>query len=301
MLSVVINTKNSEETLERALKSVKFADEIVVVDMKSTDETEKIARRFTDRFYSHPDVGYVEPARNFAIKKAQGDWILILDSDEEVSASLKAIIEDIIADPAAADCYYLPRKNIIFDHWMQKTGWWPDYVLRLFKAGHVEWSDEIHSIPITQGQVIELPADERHAIVHHNYQSVEQFINRLNRYTSIQAEELDPTQDAPKRGGEVLDEFSSEFLRRLMAQRGIDEGVHGVGLSLLQGLYQISLKLKVWEKSGFAKSRRDSLSTIDSLRALQSDLNYWIADWYLRHSIHPVKKLYWRLRRRYKM
>src|SRR5262245_10992026 len=122
-LSVVINTKNSAETLRRALQSVAFADELIVVEMESTDETLSIAREFNARTFQHQDVGYVEPARNFALDQAKQDWILVLDDDEEVSSGLHQQVESVVNGSVTkalkADVYWLPRQNIVFNRWVK--------------------------------------------------------------------------------------------------------------------------------------------------------------------------------------
>ncbi len=296
-LSVILNTKNSAATLEQALESVKFADEIVIVDMHSTDETVQIAKKYTDKVFEFDDVGYVEPARNFAINKASHDWIFILDADEEVPPKLQKLIETIVASPNAEtlpDCYYIPRKNIIFNRWIAQTGWWPDYVMRFFRKGYVQWSDELHAVPVTKGQVKELPAQEDIAIIHHNYQSVDQFVARLNRYTSIQAKESEATEITT---ADVVEQFSGELFRRLFAQKGLSEGLHGVSLSFLQSFSELVKLLKQWEAQGFTETRQDQLQTILALKQFQKELNYWMADWQIHHT-SGLAKLYWRLRRK---
>ncbi|MEN8252822.1 MAG: glycosyltransferase family 2 protein [Patescibacteria group bacterium] len=299
-LSVVINTKNAAKTLEKTLKSVSdFADEVVVVDMESSDKTLKIAKKYKARIFKHKDLGYVEPARNFAISKAKGSWIFILDADEELDDEIKRVAKSIVSDEVGeafkADCYYIPRKNLIFNKWIKHTGWWPDYQLRFFKKGHVEWLDEIHSFPITQGVVKQLPAKEELAILHHNYEAVSDFITRLNRYSEIQAKEIIKSDGAKH---DIFDSFSGEFLSRLFAQDGIRDGAHGLSLSLLQAMNEAVIQMKV----GFEKKEDDfdSRNLIFSLRKFQKDLNYWLADYELLHS-SGFKKIYWRLRRKLKL
>ena len=300
-LSVVINTKNAENTLEATLKSVKFADEIIIVDMKSTDKTVDIASKYTDQIFFHKDIGYVEPARNFAIKKAKGDWILIVDSDEEVPQNLKKALEGIIKSSEmgkeTADCYYIPRKNLIFNKVIEKTGWWPDYVLRFFKKGYVSWSDEIHSIPITKGEVHELPAVLDIALIHHNYQRVEQYLNRLNRYTGIQAAELNEEKEDFD-GAFVVRKFYSEFLSRFFAQRGVNDGTHGLVLSLLQGFSESVVAIKAWESTGFPESNGESEEkTMAELSLMNKELAYWIANWKVENST-GFSRIIWKIRRK---
>jgi hypothetical protein len=303
-LSVVINTKNSAQTLEKTLRSVDFADEIVIVDMMSTDKTLEIAKKYTDRIFEFKDTGFVEPARNFAINKAKSEWVLVIDSDEEVPDSLRQFIKSVVSvsdhSVVDVDCYYLPRKNMIFGKWVKKTGWWPDYVLRLFRAGAVEWSEIIHSVPITRGVVKELPAEERFALLHHNYSSVTEFVERLNRYTSIQARQSQTATKKELRQNQtpamLIKAFSDELLSRLFAHRGVDEQMHGVGLSFLQALSEVVRGMKVWENQQ-SSHRQSNLQTIKALQSFNRDLAYWLADWQVRHSQGP-RKWWWMIRRK---
>lgn len=295
-LSVVINTKNAESTVLLTLESVKFADEIVIVDMHSTDQTVKLAKQHTDKIFSYKDVGYVEPARNYAIKKATGDWILIVDADEEVLPGLKKKITSIMNDSNSADCYYIPRQNIVFGAWIQKTGWWPDYQLRLFKKSHVEWSDQIHSIPITRGKVRELPAQKELSLLHHNYQTVEQFVDRLNRYTSKESvsRTYSPETITPEK---LTKTFFQQYFQRFFAFRGVDEGSHGVGLAFLQSTYEVVAGMKVWQDHfDFSPQNTNYQQMSGTLRSIQKQFHYWVADWHVEHT-KGLKRFYWRLRR----
>jgi glycosyltransferase involved in cell wall biosynthesis len=302
-LSVVINTKNAESTLEKTLKSVKFADEIVVVDMHSSDKTVEIAKKYTKNIFTHKDVSYVEPARNYAIKKAKHDWILIVDADEEIPPALRKVIigvlrADFSKEEEVADCYYIPRKNLIFNTFIRDTGWWPDKILRLFRKNNVTWSDEIHSIPITRGVVRELPAVEEIAIIHHAYRSIDQFINRSNRYTNIQAGELIKERDELMTASTVFRKFYSEFLSRYFAQNGVNDGTHGMVLSLLQGFSETLVGAKVWESQGFKSSDREEEEiAIQEVEQFKKELAYWIANYHVDNN-KGLKRLIWRIRRK---
>src|SRR3989344_6147563 len=154
-ISVVINTLNEEENLPRAISSVKgLADEIVVVDMHSEDATGDIAKKAGAKVFLHERTGYVEPARNFAISKTTGDWIFILDADEEIPDTLANRLRDISDNMHQIDFVEIPRKNIIFGKWMKESMWWPDYHIRFFKKGSVSWNEKIHSKPETKGSGI---------------------------------------------------------------------------------------------------------------------------------------------------
>lgn len=271
-LSAVINTKNSEAFLETALESVSFVDEIIVVDMHSSDATQKIAKKFTNTIFLFDDVGYVEPARNFAISKATSDWILILDADEEVPKGLQEKITQLLVQPEF-DAYYIPRSNEVFGYEMRMTGWWPDHQLRLFKRGVVTWSDEIHSVPSIHGTSEYLPALPELALKHHNYQNVSQFVDRMNRYTNIEAER---SSAAVTDTTMLITQFKDELFRRLFYFNGIKEGMHGVGLSFLQAMYQMLIVLKIWEKHAFPQKTATDAQTLRALTIFQRELAYWI-------------------------
>jgi len=266
-ISVVINTLNEEENLPRAMKSVKsFADEIVVVDMESIDKTRGIAKKHGAKVFSHKRMGYVEPARNFAISKSTGDWIFILDADEEIPSSLASKLKKLIKD-SKVDYYGIPRKNLIFGKWMKHSRWWPDYNIRFFKKGAVTWENEIHSIPITMGTGDDLFAKEKYAIIHHHYQSIEQFVERMNTYTSVQAKEK--KNDGYKFDWkDLIGKPVSEFNSRYFAGFGYKDGVHGLGVAGLQAFSELVLYLKLWSHSTEA-SRDKQLSVTEISREIK--------------------------------
>jgi len=272
-ISVVVNTWNEEKNIERCLRSLKdFANEIVVVDMESEDRTREIAKKYGARIFPHKPTLYVEPARNFAISKATGDWILVVDADEELSHGLAKELREI-AKENRVDYVEIPRKNIIFGKWIRHSRWWPDYNVRFFKKGMVEWSDKIHLPPKTKGIRERLEAIEENALIHHNYQTIEQYIERLNRYSNIQAEEL-------RKNGykfnwkDIIIKPSEEFFSRFFAGEGWKDSLHGLALSLLQAFSELVVYLKVWEKEGFEKEKIDNFSYI--LEKIANDLFWWL-------------------------
>lgn len=307
-LSVVINTKNAATTLERTLESVSFADELIIVDMQSTDGTTSIAQQWADHVISVADVGYVEPARNVGLQAAHGDWILLIDADEVVPPKLKNHILEIIHKPQSSDTpvgYFLPRKNMMFGHWVQQAGWWPDFVLRLFKKGTVTWGDAIHSVPIVAGPTQELLVEPELAVIHWNYTTVHEFIERMNRYTSIQAHELSEklrsrlnsahstTQDP---NTAILKKFKGEFLSRLFDRDGIEGGPIGVGLSLMQSLSEVVVALKYLESEKKLKTSGDTQAALMVLREFEYELGYWLYRAEKRHAQSWIKKLLLRLK-----
>ena len=251
-ISAVVNTYNEEKNVKRCLESLRgFADEIVVADMHSTDKTVEITEKYTDRIFQHEYTRYVEPARNFAVKQASHDWILLIDADEELSPSLARQLKKL-AGKKEADFVEIPRKNIIFAKWIKHSRWWPDYLVRFFKKGKAEFSKEIHIPPQTKGKGIKLDATEENALIHHSFQSISQYLERLDRYTDIQ------TGILLKNGyqfdwKDLIIKPANEFLSRFFAGEGYKDGVHGLALALLQAFSELILYLKMWEIQGFPK------------------------------------------------
>lgn len=279
-LSVVINTWNEEANIRSCIASIKaIADEIVVVDMNSTDETQKRAKSLGATVYTHPFTNYVEPARNFAISKAKGDWILIVDADEQISPKLASIIAKTIENPGGYNFYRLPRKNISFDKWIKHGMWWPDYKIRLFQKGTVLWSEIIHSIPQTRGSGSDFPAEEEYAIIHNNYQSISQFVDRLNRYTSEQAQER-YEKNSSFHWSIILSAPFEEFLRRFFSAEGYKDGFHGLVLSLLQAFSELVVVLKIWEKHKFISVSEKTIQKelYPEVVQREKELHHWLIE-----------------------
>lgn len=291
-ISVIIHTKNAEKTLATAIKSVMFwANEIIVVDMKSDDRTIEIAKELGAKVLSVPDAKYADPSRQFALDKAKGPWILVLDADEEIPKTLALHLQQL-ATNMEIQAYELPRKNMIFGLWAH-TGWWPDYIIRFFQKGFVTWPATVHGTPTSTGITQKVEAKEELAILHHNYKNVDEFIARLNRYTSLEAEQK--SQERPP-----IRAFFHEFIRRYFAEDGAQQGEYGQALSLLQSCYMLIAEIKRMEKKGFSASNpvRACAETEEELENIYKDLCYWIADMHIRSSHSLVDRFYWRMRRK---
>lgn len=274
-ISAVVNTWNEEKNLADCLRTLEFCDEIVVVDMESTDSTKNIAKQFTDKIYDHKQVGFVEPARNFAIQKAVGDWILIVDADERIPRSLAARLTSI-ANQGDADFVRIPRKNIIFGQWLRHSRWWPDYNVRFFKKGVVEWQNEIHSIPVTTGTGISLEDEAALAIEHHHYNNIDEYFERSLRYSTQQANELissgyrfDPA--------DLITKPIGEFLSRFFAGEGYKDGLHGLALAFLQFISIMMIYLKVWQSEGHQPIKSSELTPIweKEFASKAKEIHYW--------------------------
>ncbi|HKY73989.1 MAG TPA: glycosyltransferase family 2 protein [Patescibacteria group bacterium] len=289
-ISVLIHTKNAAETIESAIKSVmNWADEVVVADMQSEDDTIKLAKNLGAVVIKYPDHGFADPVRNDAISKVQGPWVLVLDADEEIPPTLATELQKRAQD-MSVHAYELPRKNLIFGKWA-KTGWWPDYIIRFFQKGYVDWPAKVHGQPVAKGTIGRFDADESLAILHHNYTTVHEFIDRMNRYTDL---ELGTGKKS------LIKTASDEFLRRYFDQRGYSQGEYGLILSSLQTMYMMVAIIKQREQSGFSleKTQESFRQFEDDIDEVFRDLCYWIADTHVRTERSWFSRLYWKVRRK---
>ncbi len=247
MISAVVTSYNEAKKLENCLNSVKdFADEIILIDLFSNDETNDVCKKFKVKVFKHKQVPYVELIRNFAISKASGSWILILDPDEIIGESLKERLKEMTKRDEF-DAVNIPRKNIFFNKWIRHTNWWPDKHIRFFKKGKVEWETRLHSYPKVSGEILELESREDLAIMHYGYDNIREFIDRQNRYSEIEAEQA-------LEKGEKFSEINffwwpvREFLVRYIKHAGFLDGIYGFSLSFLMAVERITVQTKIWEK-----------------------------------------------------
>ena len=194
---------------------------------------------------------------------------MVIDADEEIPKSLSEKIKDLIK-ANDTDVFFLPRKNLIFNKAIEHSGWWPDYQVRLFKKGKVQWRDEIHSQPRIEGQAEYLPAKADWAIIHHNYETVEDFVERSQKYTSLQAKERKNLKTISTE--DLIQAFNSEFLRRFFLKKAYQDGMHGLALSLLQSNYELLIKLKQWQAQDFPEEQLNNQQLIKLLKTQELSL-----------------------------
>lgn len=291
-ISVVINTLNEETDIGRAVKSAGWADEVVVCDMHSEDKTAQVAKKSGARVVQHDRKNYVELARNFNISQAKNDWVLILDPDEEIPSGLsKKLLE--IASEDKVSFVEIPRKNIIFGKWMKASMWWPDYNIRFFKKGQVVYEGQIHRPPQTQGDGLKLPDEENYALNHYHYTAISQFIGRMNRYTTAQAQELN--NDGYKfNWPDLITKPLNEFLGRYFANKGFQDGLHGLALSLLQAFSFLIVYLKLWEMEKFTQQEVGLSEVKNVSQKAGQEISHWFK--YANLSSNPVVNLAQRIR-----
>ncbi len=250
-ISVVCNTFNSELYLDLVLKSVQpLADEIIVCDMHSTDKTQEIAQQSGAKLILTDPIGYVEPARKAAVDQAQNDWILIIDSDEILEPSLVPILKEIAAKNQE-NTIWIPSRNFMFGGIAEGAGFAADQDkhIRFFRKDAVDLKPEIHAGIIARPEAIHLKLDSKThgALTHFNYISIEDFITKLNKYTSIEVNAR--KEVSPKKKARILRRMFTEFRHRYLRRGGKQAGWRGFALSLLMVCYDIVTELKVIERA----------------------------------------------------
>lgn len=246
MISALVHTRNERECLPGCLESLRFADEIVVADMASTDGTREIAASFGARVVDMPLEPIVERVRNRAAAECRGDWLLVLDADERVSPALAKRIPELTAHQTAA-AFSIPRKNYFLGVWLQH-GNWPDPQLRLARRGQIRWSELIHEHPQIDGEVVSLPANPDEAIEHPGYVTdLGKFIEKLARYSQLDAARLE-TKLAPPLWPWMLRRPLGEFFGRYITESAWRHGLHGFVWSGLMAAYQFQLAAHYWSR-----------------------------------------------------
>jgi glycosyltransferase involved in cell wall biosynthesis len=192
MLSVAIITCNEERNLARTLVSVSFADEVIVVDSGSVDRTVAIAEAAGAKIIQRPWPGFAAQ-KNFAIEQCSGDWILSLDADEELSPELREQIRVLLPSNPPADAYFIPRRNLFLGRWMRFGGYYPDPKLRLFRRAAANFTQPpkfedrpVHETIVFDGESAVLDFD----LIHHAYPTLEDYIEHMDRYSTLGAELL---------------------------------------------------------------------------------------------------------------
>lgn len=238
-VSAVLIVKNEAAVLDRCLASLGFADEIVVVDDESTDDTVAIAeargarvfRRRLDRF---------DTQRNYGIAQATGDWIFSIDADEVVTAALATEIREAIARPDACDVYGVPFRHRIFGRWIGYGGW-REPLTRLYRRT-ARWGGAVHE-QVGRGESYGVL---RHDILHYSHESVGVFLRKLDGYTEREAKAR-VEQGAKHSNLAMMLSPIRDFWRRYVLLQGYKDGTAGLVLATLMAIYVFAVRAKAWQ------------------------------------------------------
>jgi (heptosyl)LPS beta-1,4-glucosyltransferase len=254
-LSVTVITKNEAGDIGEALASVRWADEIVVVDSRSTDETVALARQHTDRVVVRDWAGYIDQ-KNHAASLAAHDWILSLDADERVTPELAAEVRARLqADPDEA-AFQIPRVTWHLGRWIRTTDWYPDYQLRLYNRRSAHWTGRyVHEAVTVRGATGRL----RGELQHYAYRDIADHLETIDRYTALAARQM---HEDGRRAAlfQLAAHPPLAFLRNYLAHGGIRDGIPGFIISALNAYYVFLKFAKLWELGRTAKSQGSSLN-----------------------------------------
>ena len=244
-ISVCVITFNEHRNIARCLESVKWADEIVVVDSFSTDDTVEIAKRYTDRVSQHKWMGYIGQ-KKLAKSLATHPWVMFVDADEEVSDALRSEIEEWFAKPIPhdIDAFEFPRLVRYLGRWIRHGDWYPDVKLRLFRKDRGTCGgQEPHDRVFVPGRIHRLKSD----LNHYTYRGIEDQIATLNKFSTISAQ-----GDTKKMGFVRLFEMvfhpPFRFFRSYILRRGFLDGIPGLIVATSVAFGTFIKYAKLWER-----------------------------------------------------
>jgi len=240
-ISVIILTKNEEKMIDDCLKSLGFADEILVVDTGNTDSTNSIARKRNATIIPYSGTSNYAAWRNAGLTAAKGDWVLYVDADERVTPLLGSEIMEITKNEKARSGYAIPRRNFIFGKEFKHSGQYPDYQKRLFKKSELlKWTGEMHEEPNFKGEL----GYAKNAILHKKNMTIREMIEKTNKWSEVEAklmiEAHHPPMNLPRFGSAI----AREFLLRMVEQMAFLDGIEGI----IYAIYQVFSKFTSYAK-----------------------------------------------------
>jgi glycosyltransferase involved in cell wall biosynthesis len=240
-VSVIIITKNEEVAIEGCLKSVMWADEIIVVDSGSVDRTIEICKSYGAKVTSTNDWPGFGQQKNRALKLATNEWVFSIDADERITPELQAEIQNALNDANKKTAFRIPRKSSYCGQFINYSGWWPDYVTRLFPRHGAKFSDDlVHERIVFEGEIKTL----KEPLIHMSHTDLEEVLNKTNRYTSDGAAMLFAQGKKSSLKKAILHGVWA-FIRTYIIRRGFLDGRMGLilAISYAEGTYYRYLKL----------------------------------------------------------
>ncbi len=295
-VSVVISAFNEEKKIRECIESVQWAAEIILIDNTSTDSTAAIAKKLGAKVYTRKNNLMLNVNKNFGFSKASHNWILSLDADERITPDLqKEIIETLSNENLQYNAFSIPRKNIIFGKWIEHTGWYPDYQLRLFKKNFGKFEERhVHEQIVVEGQISTL----KNPMTHMHYDSISQFLHKtFIIYAPNEASEY------LRKGYQFnyLDALRfplNEFFSRYFAREGYKDGLHGLVLSLLMAAYHLVVFSLIWEQKNFIEKDNIEHEVEEELKKESRDMRYWFTTLSLNRSSNILREIFLRLKRK---
>lgn len=275
-ISAIISVKENPPHIFETIDSVSdFANEIIIVDIGMTSQlAAQLKTRPHIKIVKFETPQYIELIREETKKHATYNYVLLLDSDEVLQPQLKTKIKNAQED---FDYVEIPRKNILFGRWIEHSRWWPDYQIRFFKKNQVIWPKKLHAQPEVKGKALVIDPHKDLAILHYNYENIDEYLQKMIRYSKSEAEEYIQSK-TDLRLSDTIKKGLSEFISRYFAYEGYKDGMHGFSLSFLQLFYYFLVFFYYWEKKKYEDHSGKSL-VFQSRKFFQQGLfevNYWM-------------------------
>lgn len=244
-IASVTITKNEEGKIRACLDTLRWVDEMIVVDAESTDRTVDLAKAYTLRVSVRAWGGY-GPQKNFAMDQATAEWILIVDADERVSQELKDEIEVVLAQGLPAVAYRIPRRNFYYGRWIKGAGQYPDRQLRLIRRGCGRYND----LPVHEHLDVDGPVDDLQGhLDHHTHPTVISHEQKIDRYSTLAAEERIRAGKPDAAWYHLLFNPVWAFLKFYVLRGGYQDGVPGLVVSGFSAAHVLLKYVKLWERA----------------------------------------------------
>jgi len=242
-ISATVITLNEQRHIRQCLESLRgIADETIVVDSGSQDATLRIAAELGAKTFVHEWTSYSEQ-KNFATSLANHDWILSIDADECLSSALRESILMTKERPTQAVAFKFPRKAFYLGRWIEHSGWYPDYKVRLFLKAKARWEGQfVHESLQVDGVVAQLPGD----LLHYSCESITEHLRTLDRYTTLAANDLWERRKRTSRT-QLLGSAFAAFTKTYGLKQGFRDGMQGLVIACLAAYYNFVKHAKLWE------------------------------------------------------
>jgi len=241
-ISAIVITFNEADNIQECLATLHWVHEIVVVDAESKDATAALAQEFTDKVFTRKWEGY-STAKDFAMSQCTGNWVLWIDADERITPELRQEICEELSSPTQCNGYEIPRLANFLGRWIMHGGWYPGHVLRLFRRDQGFFNGlSVHEGVRLKGKVGRL----RNHMLHYTDRNIDQYYTKLNRYTSLAAEELHRL-GKPFLWRDLLFRPAWLFLRMYIFKTGFLDGMQGFILACFSAVYVLVKYAKLWE------------------------------------------------------
>lgn len=242
-ITAIINTRNADEHLQEVIDHLKMFDDIIVCDMESTDDTVAIAGRNGCRILPFENCGYVEPARDYAMKSAKTGWVFFVDADEIIPEALSRYLIDIAANPGEVRGVGIARKNMLLGNWSRAV--YPDYQIRFLHRDSSTWPVHIHSNPVVNGKIENIPASREDLAMIHISPTMASVMERMNRYTTAELKRREGTRVSLLK---LWLQPWSRFFKSYILKGGFRAGITGYVAAKDDANYQLYLLAKLYEE-----------------------------------------------------